>query len=176
MLPSPSPSPIASAIRRSGDAAGRSPAPPQPALLTPGAGEPLLTDGQKIALLKMRRSDWSKAVLTKLKELDLCTATGDDFRSLVPMRLAISKGSYHVLTSSGRWRADRVAEQIAREASMHIISYDFGGRYGRGAFYRCTCGASAAYRSKYIGNYMGLVAKDARHHLEHVGAIKKDVA
>jgi hypothetical protein len=57
MLPSPSPSPIASTIRRTGDAAGRSPAPSPPALLAHGTGEPLLTDGrQKVQTPEERRA------------------------------------------------------------------------------------------------------------------------
>jgi hypothetical protein len=165
-----------SAFRPREDAAGRSPAPSPPALLAPGAGEPLLTDGQKIALLKMRRSDWSKAILTKLKEIDQCAVTGADFRSLVPLHLAISKGSFHVLTSSGRWRADQTAREIARANSLHVIAYDFGS-YSRAAFWHCTCGERSYHSRNTPGNYAGKLVKGGRLHLEHVGAIpKRDVA
>ena len=62
----------------------------------------------------MRRSDWSRAVLAKLKEAGLLVVAGDDFRSLVPLNLAIAKGhSYHVPTQSGRWRAIRVVPTVA---------------------------------------------------------------
>lgn len=160
-----------------GNAVDRSPAPSSPATAgAPGAGEPVLTDGQKIALLKVRRSDWSKAILTTLKEQDLCaTTTGDDFRALVPLHLAINKGSFHVLTMSGRWRADRVAQEIARARNIHAISYDYGS-FGRAAFWCCLCGARS-YKARHIGNHVGHLVKGARLHLEHVGAMaKRDVA
>jgi hypothetical protein len=155
--------------------ADRSLAPTSAHVPAPGASEFNLTHGQKIALLKMRRSDWSKAVLAKLAELGNTDVAGADFRSLVPLHLAVCKGSFHVLSEHGRWRADRVAEAFAREIGMHVISYDRGG-FDRAAFWRCTCGESA-YRTRHVGNYMGLLVKGGRLHLEHVGALpKRDVA
>jgi hypothetical protein len=160
-----------------GDAADRSPAPsssPQPP--AHGAGEPVLSQGQKIALLKMRRSEWSKAILSKLKEIGACDVTGEDFRSLVPLHLAVNKGSFHVLTSSGRWRADQVAREIARANDLHVIAYDFGS-YGRAAFWHCTCGERSYHSRATPGNYVGKLVRGGRLHLEHVGAVaKRDVA
>jgi len=49
-------SPSPSAIRHVGDAGGRSPAPSPPALLAPGAGEPLLTDRRKIQTPEQARA------------------------------------------------------------------------------------------------------------------------
>lgn len=157
---------------RKGDAEECSPAPlsgPNPTAA--GAGEYNLTRSQKIALLKMRRSDWSKAILTKLKDFGTCDVTGEDFRSLVPLHLAINKGSFHVLTPSGRWRADRAAEEIARTLDIHIISYDYG-RYGRAAFWECTCG-DRGYHSRHAGDAVLAIGRGARLHLKHVGAAKK---
>jgi hypothetical protein len=141
----------------------------------PGTSEHNLTCGQKIALLKLRGNDWSKAVLAKLEETGNATVAGDDFRSLVPLHLAINKGSFHVLTPSGRWRADRIAEEIARTLDIHVISYDYG-RYGRAAFWECTCG-DVGYHSRYAGDAVLAIGRGARLHLEHVGAApKRDVA
>jgi hypothetical protein len=153
-----------SAIRRRDDAAGRSPA-PLSALLPPGAGEPLLTVGQKIALLKMRRSDWAKAILAKLTEIASSAVTGDDFRSLVPLNLAIAKGSLHVLTSSGRWRADQVALQIARSLDFHVITYDWTGP-GRACFVRCTCGFNVHRQQRH----KHLLGRSGANHLAFVAS------
>jgi hypothetical protein len=160
-----------------GDAADRSPAPTSPALLTPGAGEPVLTHGQRVALLMMRRSDWSKAILSKLKEAGLLVVSGDDFRSLVPLNLATAKGhSYHVPTSNGRWAADKIAMEIARDIGMHVVTYDFGGE-GRGGFWKCTCGQRSPYLSRQVRSYRTRLFAGAKMHLAHVGAVaKRDVA
>ena len=164
-----------SALRaRFGDAADRSPAPssplPPPA---PGAGEPELTLGQKVALITMRKSDWASAVLAKLKEIGRAAAIGNDFRSLVPLRLATNKGSFHVLTPAGRWRADQVAMQIAREIGMHVLTYDWT-EHGRPCFVRCTCGFSVhrQQRNKH------LLGRSGSNHLAFVAsqASKRDVA
>jgi hypothetical protein len=167
-----------SALRAEYDGtADRSPAPSSPcSAAAPGAGEPVLTHGQRIALLIMRRSDWSKAVLAKVKEAGLLVVTGNDFRSLVPLGLATPKGhSYHVPTPSGRWRADRIAEEIARDIGIHVISYNYGG-YGRAAFWHCTCGARS-YHSRHAGDFVKAIGRGGRLHLEHVGAApKRDVA
>ncbi len=167
-----------SALRaRYGDAADRSPAPSsssQPQ--APGAGEPALSHGQRVALLMMRRNDWSRAVLTKLREAGLLAVTGDDFRSLVPLNLAVAKGhSYHVPTSNGRWRADKIAMEIARDVGLHVVTYDYGGQ-GRGAFWKCACGERSPYLSRQIGSYRTRLHAGARMHLEHFGAVAKESA
>jgi hypothetical protein len=150
-----------SALRaRKGDVADSSPA-PTPA---PATGEPLLTLGQKIALLTMRKSDWAIAVLAKLREAGAGFAVGADFRSLIPLHLAINKGSFHNLTAAGRWRAYQVAMQIARELGIHVLTYDWTGA-GRPCFVRCTCGFSVhrQQRNKHLlgrsgANHLAFVA------------------
>lgn len=160
--------------------ADTSPAPgqtaPHPQTPSPGAGEPRLTHGQRVALLMMRRSDWSRAVLAKLKEAGLLAVNGDNFRSLVPLGLAIAKGhSYHIPTRHGRWTADRIAREIARDIGMHVITYNYGGP-GRAAFWECTCG-DRGYHSRHAGDFVLAIGRGARLHLEHVGAVeKRDVA
>jgi hypothetical protein len=158
-------SPSPSAIRHVGDEGGCSPAPSSPAIIAPGAGEPLLTDGQKIALLKMRRSDWAKAIVSKLKQIGSCAVAGDDFLSLVPLKLAISKGSFHVLTPSGRWRADQVAIQVARALGLHVITYDWTGP-GRPCFVRCTCGFSVHRQQRH----KHLLSRAGANHLAFVAS------
>jgi hypothetical protein len=164
-----------SALRAEYDgAADRSPAPSSPALQTPGAGEPVLSDGQKIALLTMRKSDWASAVLAGLKATGSGAAVGSDFRSLVPLGLAINKGSLHNLTSAGRWRADQVALQMARELDMHVLTYDWTGP-GRPCFVRCTCGFSI-HRQQHNKHLLG---RSGANHLAFVASravAKRDVA
>lgn len=141
------------------------PAPDKP---LPKAGEVVLTPGQKIALLKMRGSDWSEAILSKLERFGQAECTGADYRALASLRLAVCKGSFHVLTPAGRWRADRVARDIARESGIHAITIEFFPRSRGAASARCSCGWST-YRSRAIKSYASMLSADAQHHLRHVG-------
>ena len=153
--------------QRRGDAADEA----SPALdsFLPRAGEVLLTPGQKIALLKMRRSDWTKAICTKLKELRRGDCGAGDYYALARIGLAIHKGSRHVLTEQGRWRADEVAREIAKAAGLHVITYDFGGP-GRPAQAMCLCGFRAFNSRHSATNFVQAIGRAGRAHLEHVGA------
>lgn len=133
-------------------------------------GETRLTDGQRMALLQRRGSDWSKAVLEKLRERGMPDATRADFDSLVVLGMAIPAGSFHNLTSHGRWHADQVAMKIARDAGMHVITYEFGSRHGMGALSKCTCGWRTPPMSKFAKDTMGRMGRAAHQHLEHVKA------
>jgi hypothetical protein len=143
-----------------------------PALDTPitRAGEIVFTPGQKIALLKMRGSDWSKAVLRHLIAFGHIDAVGADYFALARIGLAARRGSYHVLTPQGRWRADRVAVELARKSGIHVITFNLNPRYGAAANAKCTCGWSS-FRTRAVPSYALLVDKDAQHHLEHEGAL-----
>jgi hypothetical protein len=148
---------------RYGDAAGTSPALASSPL--PGAGEDL-SRNQKIALLKMRRSDWSKAVVSRLKIDGDVRISGADYVACRELGLAVQKGSFHVLTLRGRWQADQAAMAIAREIGIHAITYDLG-RFGAAACAKCTCGWRT-FRTRAIDSFVTLLCNDARHHLEHV--------
>jgi hypothetical protein len=141
-------------------------APREPA---PRAGEILLTPSQKVALLTMRRSDWSEAVLAHLKAFGRDAVSGGDYRALARLSLAVNKGSFHVLTPPGRWRADLVAMELARENDLHVIAMEPNPRYGA-AYAKCTCGWRV-FRSRVNASYAALLARDARSHLEHEGAL-----
>jgi hypothetical protein len=104
----------------------------------PRAGEILFTPGQKVALLTMRRSDWSNAVLAHLKAFGRDGVSGGDYRALAGLGLAVNKGSFHVLTPTGRWRADLVAMELARASGLHAVRTDLYPRYGVAAFAKCT--------------------------------------
>jgi hypothetical protein len=130
------------------------------------------TPGQKAALLKMRRSDWSKAVLAHLTAFGQADCVGADYRALAEQKLAINKGSFHVLTDHGRWEADRVASLIARELDMRVIAYSLYPRRGSAAKAVCTCGWSA-FRTRAIRSYSGLLHQDANYHLWHVANVPK---
>ena len=133
-------------------------------------GEVLLTPGQKIALLKMRGSDWSKAVLSHVVAFGQGDTVGADYYALARLGLAVHKGSYHVLTPTGRRRADQVAVELARAEGMHVITYDLANRYGRAASARCTCGWGT-YRTRAVPSYALLIGQDVQRHLEHEGAL-----
>jgi len=141
-----------------------------PAAPLPKAGEIILTPGQKIALLKMRRSDWSKAVLAQLEAFGKADCAGGDYRALAQLGLAVCKGSFHVLTPAGRWRADRVAVELARDAELHIVTYDLFPRSRGAASAKCTCGWSS-FRTRAIASYVVLLGADAHRHLEREGAL-----
>lgn len=133
-------------------------------------GEPILEPAQKIALLRIRRSAWSEAILDRLPRFRRYHLTRETFVSLERLGLAIPKGNFHVLTAAGRWRADKIAMEWARSNGIHAITYDDGGP-GRAGKATCTCGWSA-FRSRHVGNSSGLLSRDAHHHLTHVGAVK----
>ena len=151
-------------------APGTSPAPAPPLPPSPkGAGEPLLTAGQQVALLKMRGSDWSKAVVQHLKAFGRADCDGADYRALAAAGFAVNKGSFHVLTSQGRWLADRVACDIARSEGLHVVTYDLFPRSRGAASAKCTCGW-CTYVSRTFASYVVQLGSFGRHHLEHVGA------
>lgn len=161
-----------SALRkRYGVAAEGSPALESPSPHTPArAGEILLTPGQKIALLTMRKSEWSQAVLAHLTAFGQADVAGGDYRACAKLGLAVHKGSYHVLTPQGRWRADRVAVEIARAHGLHCVTLDLNPRYGAAASAQCTCGWST-YRTTKILSYGAMLARDAHWHLQQVGVV-----
>lgn len=152
-------------------ASGPSPAPHSAVLPSkaPGAGEEL-THGQKVALLKARGSDWSKAVLAHLEAFGKADCGIADYRVLVAKGLAVSRGGFHTLTSHGRWRADIVASEFAKAEGMHVMTYNAGrrGPASKAASARCTCGWSS-YASLNIASYMTPPHRHGRGHLEHVG-------
>ena len=155
-----------SALRaRYGDAENDSSALATPKASTARAGEIVLTPGQKIALLKMRGSDWSKAVLRKLKQLGKGDVSGGDFYAVARLGFATQAGSYHVLTPQGRRRADGIAMDIARAIGMHTMTYYLGGTGRHAARAQCTCGWSA-FRSMAIQSYITTLSGDAQRHLD----------
>lgn len=159
------PFPIA-APRVSGDADGASPV----SAFQPRTGEVLLTPGQKQALLVMRKSETSRAVLEQLRALGQLATGGADYYALAGLGLAINKGAFHVLSPNGRWRADNIAIAYARELKLHLLTFNHGGP-GRAAYVRCTCGF-VAYRSRHIPSYAIGLGRDGAYHLAHVGASK----
>ena len=141
-------------------ALGNNDPPQQP---QPRAGEIALTPGQKLALLVMRGSDLSKAVLAGVIEQTHAGPAGRDFYTCARLGLAINKGRFHVLTPQGRWRADQVCREVARAYGLHIITYDLGGP-GRAAYSTCTCGFRA-FRARAVPSYLTLIRQDATRHL-----------
>lgn len=135
------------------------------------AGEIVLTDKQKLALLVMRGSDLSKRVLAGVIEQTRDGPHGRDFYTCARLGMAINKGRFHVLTPKGRWYADRIAHEVARQFGLHIISYDHGSVHdGRGAFAKCSCGWRGLWRSRAIASWPILIGHDAHLHLEKTAA------
>jgi hypothetical protein len=134
------------------------------------APEPEFTDGQKVALLDMRRSDWSKAVLAHLRAFGKADCCGDDYRAMAARGLAVNRGSFHTLTQHGRWRADLVAIEIARAEGMHVVTYHLGrsGPAAKAASARCLCGWSS-YATRNVASYMTTLQRHGRGHLEFFG-------
>lgn len=128
-----------------------------------------LTPSQELALLAMRRSELSKAVLAKLHQAGFARATRVDFGALVHMGLAIKVGTYHRLTPRGWYEADRIGRDKAKELRLHVIGYDLGGP-GRAAKAFCPCGWST-FRSRSIRSYLTSLSADAQHHLNYTATI-----
>lgn len=145
---------------------------PSPALashpLPQRAGGADLTDGQKVALLNRRGSDWSKAVLSHLRAFGKAECGSADYQALVGKGLAESRGSYHVLTSHGRWRADQVAIELARAEGLHVMTYSAGRRGAKAGSARCTCGWSSRIAA-YARDHLFTLRRHGREHLEAVG-------
>ncbi len=123
--------------------------------------------GEKVALLRLRRSAWSEAVLDHLRAFGGDDCSGADYRALATRELAICKGSFHVLTQCGRWTADRIAMDIARAENMHAVSYT-PARRGAAASARCACGWST-YASAHIPGHMNTLYRHGRAHLQRIG-------
>lgn len=156
------------------DGPDASPAPTSP-VAPSGAGEEVLTPGQQVALLKMRKSDWSKAVLKHIAALDQDRCDGADFRSCAEIGLAINKGSYHVLSNPGRWRADQLARAIAKANGMHVISTEIPKpSSGFAPQVRCTCGFQVRV-SRYVPGWENQLSRAGHGHLRHVGATCEEV-
>jgi hypothetical protein len=146
---------------RYGDAAEASPASPRS-----GAGEVTLSEPQQLALLTMRRSELSEAVRAELRQRGTPGPWGRNFYELARLNLAEHNGSFHILTQRGRYLADRLALETARRLGIHVITYNLGGR-GSAARAYCTCGWST-FRSRAVGNYLGMLQRDAEYHRRHV--------
>jgi len=131
-----------------------------------------LSEGQQLALLAMRRSELSELVRAELRQRGTPGPWGRNFYELARLNLAEQRGRFHVLTPKGRFAADRLALETARRLGMHVVTYNFG-RPGSAARAYCTCGWST-FRSRAVGNYMGMLARDAHHHRLHVE--KRDAA
>lgn len=145
--------------------ADRSPAAVAPSTpVTTAAGELVLTPGQKQALLKLRGSELCTAILDELRKRGEFVATTRDHYALEHAGLAINKGSFHVLSPIGRWRADAVARTLATAAGLHIITYDYD-RPGA-ARASCNCGWST-FRTRAIKSFVTSLGSDATAHLLH---------
>jgi len=131
------------------------------------AGGHVFTEGQAVAMLKMRGSDWTKAVLKHLRAFGRENCTLEDYRALAQMGFAVNKGSRHVLTPSGGWKANIVAMHIARAEGMHALTYDLGNTH-KAACVKCTCG-EVFYKSRHLPNWMIALSRAGRAHLESVG-------
>jgi hypothetical protein len=142
--------------------ADRSPAANPSAVPMSAAGELVLTPGQKQALLKLRGSELCTAILDELRKRGEFVATTRDNYALEHVGLAINKGSFHVLSPVGRWRAEAVARTLATAAGLHIITYDYD-RPGA-ARASCNCGWST-FRTRAIKSFVMSLGRDATEHL-----------
>jgi hypothetical protein len=134
----------------------------------PRVGEVLLTPRQELALLRMRGSDWARVVADKLAETSVGEPTRSDYAACVTIGLAINKGTFSVLTPTGRFRADRLAMSRARFLNMHAVTYDLSNKYV-GDQVKCTCGWSMR-KTRYHGKSYALLSAAAMQHLRFEAA------
>ena len=144
------------------------------AVTTQSSADSPLSEGQQLALLVMRRSDLSKAVLGKLVQARTPGPAGRHFYEVARLGLATHHGSFHRLTPRGFYEADRVAREMARTLELHVVTYDLGGP-GRAARASCSCGWSA-FRTRAIPSYLVTLHRDAGHHLRHQDVINASAA
>ncbi len=133
-----------------------------------------LSEGQQLALLVMRRSDLSKAVLGRLVQARTPGPAGRHFYEVARMELAIHQGSFHQLTPRGRYEAERIAREIARALELHVVTYDLGGP-GRAARASCSC-CWSVFRTRAISSYLVMLSRDADRHLRHQDVINAQAA
>lgn len=126
------------------------------------AGELVLTPGQKQALLVLRDNEIARAIIAALKKRGEFVAHGRDFYALGRAGLAINKGSFHVLSPLGRWKADDVVRQYVRDLKLHILMH----HYGINPFVRCSCGYSRHVSARGTDVTLTLGRAAARHLLE----------
>jgi len=76
-----------------------------------------LTNGEKVALVQLRRCDWSQAILDGLLAVAKFHVTARDHRSIIERGLAHEDGR---LTVAGRTLADRVLIELSRDAGLTV--------------------------------------------------------
>jgi hypothetical protein len=96
-----------------------------------------LTPAQEFALLVLRQSDMSKLIVTKLWHSTV-RPTPRDYESLVALHLVERiQAVRHKLLPRGRYRANRIAERMAKELDIKPLALQFramghrDGRHGR---------------------------------------------
>lgn len=78
------------------------------------------TPQQQLAMLILRKSELSKAVVAKLQRSTV-KAGEQDYQFLVTERLAKHTGIRRELLPMGRWQADRIARELARLLDIPIL-------------------------------------------------------
>jgi hypothetical protein len=133
-----------------------------------------LSWNQKIALLfQSPQGSAACAVYWKLKEQEALPALhSSDYHALAGMGLALRAPTwrYHKLTDAGRFEADDVAKQIARERGIHAFYADNSSRYHSSV--RCVCGWAAPFTKTNRGMSMDRIRAESAH-LRTVGAMKQ---
>lgn len=75
------------------------------------------TPSQQLAMLILRKSELSKAVVAKLYHSTVRDGAGD-YEFLVQERLANRKGLGHVLTPMGMFKADQFARELGAQLKL----------------------------------------------------------
>ena len=103
----------------------------------------ILTPQQQMALLTVRRSDLCREVVCKLMHSTV-RPSELDYIELTKRGLIQRQGTRRIVTYLGKRRADRIANELARELGLHFFTVGHDRLHNR---ISCTCGWST------VGNW-----------------------
>lgn len=130
----------------------------------------ILTPQQQMALLTIRRTELCQEIARKLMHSTVRASEGD-YLELTKRGLITRQGTRRIVTYLGKRRADRIANELARELGLHFFSP--GGRRFE-TFVVCSCGWKYSH-SRNEGHERSAFGRRMAEHLSKVGEAKASV-
>lgn len=121
---------------------------------------------QQIALLTLRGTELARACISRLRADGAPSPCELDYIALAQARLSMRySGNRRALTPIGKFRADDIARAIARENSIHVMSYGEGRGF---QFVKCSCGEFFTSHATAVPGAALKVVRAGGRHLAHV--------
>jgi hypothetical protein len=130
----------------------------------------ILTPQQQMALLTVRRTDLCQEVVRKLTHSTM-RASEIDYLELTKRGLIARQGTRRIVTYLGKRRADRIANELAKELSLHFFCT--GARRFE-SYVACSCGWSYSH-SRNEGHERRAFGRRMAEHLRDVNEPKATV-